>query len=107
MSWDHILGVRIPCFTQHIHHLVPLIFVWALHTWCLLLAGSANSYDTTTIRAATPMFLMSRKIKALGVKMVLSGEGASVAPRFLCHFTWLGSLAPPMYMCTRQRTWRR
>ena len=30
----------------------------------------------TTIRASTPMFLMSRKIKALGVKMVLSGEGA-------------------------------
>jgi asparagine synthase (glutamine-hydrolysing) len=35
-----------------------------------------ETYDTTTIRAATPMFLMSRKIKALGVKMVLSGEGA-------------------------------
>ena len=30
----------------------------------------------TTIRASTPMFLMSRKIKALGVKMVLSGEGS-------------------------------
>lgn len=30
----------------------------------------------TTIRASTPMFLMSRKIKSLGVKMVLSGEGA-------------------------------
>ncbi len=28
------------------------------------------------IRASTPMFLMSRKIKALGVKMVLSGEGS-------------------------------
>jgi len=37
---------------------------------------SLETYDTTTIRAATPMFLMSRKIKALGVKMVLSGEGA-------------------------------
>ena len=35
-----------------------------------------ETYDTTTIRAATPMYLMSRKIKALGVKMVLSGEGA-------------------------------
>lgn len=30
----------------------------------------------TTIRASTPMFLMSRKIKSLGVKMVLSGEGS-------------------------------
>jgi len=35
-----------------------------------------ETYDVTTCRAATPMFLMSRKIKALGVKMVLSGEGA-------------------------------
>ena len=30
-----------------------------------------ETFDTTTIRAATPMFLMARKIKALGVKMVL------------------------------------
>ena len=35
-----------------------------------------ETYDTTTIRASTPMYLMARKIKALGVKMVLSGEGA-------------------------------
>jgi asparagine synthase (glutamine-hydrolysing) len=35
-----------------------------------------ETYDTTTIRASTPMFLMSRKIKARGIKMVLSGEGA-------------------------------
>jgi len=33
-------------------------------------------YDVTTIRASTPMYLMARKIKAMGVKMVLSGEGA-------------------------------
>jgi asparagine synthase (glutamine-hydrolysing) len=35
-----------------------------------------ETYDVTTIRASTPMYLLSRKIKALGVKMVLSGEGA-------------------------------
>lgn len=35
-----------------------------------------ETYDVTTIRASTPMFLMSRKIKAIGVKMVLSGEGS-------------------------------
>ncbi|MCJ1428125.1 asparagine synthetase [Sticta canariensis] len=35
-----------------------------------------ETYDITTIRASTPMFLLSRKIKALGVKMVLSGEGS-------------------------------
>ncbi|XP_062006973.1 asparagine synthetase [glutamine-hydrolyzing] 2-like isoform X2 [Rosa rugosa] len=35
-----------------------------------------ETYDVTTVRASTPMFLMSRKIKSLGVKMVLSGEGS-------------------------------
>ena len=35
-----------------------------------------ETFDVTTVRASTPMFLMSRKIKALGVKMVLSGEGS-------------------------------
>ncbi len=35
-----------------------------------------ETYDITTIRAATPMYLMARKIKAMGIKMVLSGEGA-------------------------------
>ncbi|MBY6204199.1 asparagine synthase B [Halomonas denitrificans] len=35
-----------------------------------------ETYDVTTIRAATPMFLMARRIKAMGIKMVLSGEGA-------------------------------
>ncbi|KAJ4786810.1 Asparagine synthetase [glutamine-hydrolyzing] [Rhynchospora pubera] len=35
-----------------------------------------ETYDVTTIRASTPMFLMSHKIKALGVKMVISGEGS-------------------------------
>lgn len=35
-----------------------------------------ETFDVTTIRASTPMFLLSRKIKALGVKMVQSGEGS-------------------------------
>jgi len=35
-----------------------------------------ETFDVTTIRAATPMFLMARRIKAMGIKMVLSGEGA-------------------------------
>ncbi len=35
-----------------------------------------ETYDVTTIRASTPMFLLGRKIKAMGIKMVLSGEGA-------------------------------
>jgi asparagine synthase (glutamine-hydrolysing) len=35
-----------------------------------------ETYDVTTVRASTPMYLMSRVIKSMGVKMVLSGEGA-------------------------------
>lgn len=35
-----------------------------------------ETYDVTTIRASTPMYLMARYIKALGIKMVLSGEGS-------------------------------
>lgn len=35
-----------------------------------------ETYDITTIRSSTPMYLMARVIKSMGVKMVLSGEGA-------------------------------
>ncbi len=35
-----------------------------------------ETYDITTIRASTPMYLLARAIKAMGIKMVLSGEGA-------------------------------
>lgn len=35
-----------------------------------------ETYDVTTVRASTPMYLMARAIKAMGIKMVLSGEGS-------------------------------
>lgn len=35
-----------------------------------------ETYDVTTVRASTPMYLIARYIKSLGIKMVLSGEGA-------------------------------
>lgn len=35
-----------------------------------------ETYDITTIRASTPMYLMAGKIKAMGMKRVLSGEGS-------------------------------
>lgn len=35
-----------------------------------------ETFDITTVRAATPMYLLMRKIRAMGIKMVLSGEGA-------------------------------
>lgn len=38
--------------------------------------AAIETYDVTTIRSSVPMYLMSRKIKAMGIKMVLSGEGA-------------------------------
>jgi asparagine synthase (glutamine-hydrolysing) len=35
-----------------------------------------ETFDITTVRAATPMYLLARRIKAMGIKMVLTGEGA-------------------------------
>jgi asparagine synthase (glutamine-hydrolysing) len=35
-----------------------------------------ETYDVTTVRAATPMYLLARVIKSMGIKMVLTGEGA-------------------------------
>jgi len=35
-----------------------------------------ETYDVTTVRASTPMYMLSRVIKSMGIKMVLSGEGA-------------------------------
>ena len=34
-----------------------------------------ETYDITTVRASTPMYLLARVIKSMGIKMVLSGEG--------------------------------
>lgn len=35
-----------------------------------------ETFDVTTVRASTPMYLMARKIRAMGIKMVLTGEGS-------------------------------
>jgi hypothetical protein len=35
-----------------------------------------ETFDTTTVRASTPMFLMAKRINEMGVKMVISGEGS-------------------------------
>lgn len=35
-----------------------------------------ESFDTTTVRASTPMFLLARRIKSMGIKMIFTGEGA-------------------------------
>jgi asparagine synthase (glutamine-hydrolysing) len=47
---------------------------------------SLETFDTTTCRAATPMFLLARRIKALGIKVLLSGEGADEAMAGYLYF---------------------
>jgi asparagine synthase (glutamine-hydrolysing) len=50
-----------------------------------------ETYDVTTVRASTPMYLLSRKIKAMGVKMVLSGEGSDEIFGGDCSRIWIWS----------------
>ena len=45
-----------------------------------------ETYDITTIRSSTPMYLMARVIKSMGIKMVLSGEGADEIFRGYLYF---------------------
>jgi asparagine synthetase B (glutamine-hydrolysing) len=55
-----------------------------------------ETYDVTTVRASTPMYLLSRKIKAMGVKMVLSGEGSDEIYGGMHHlFTFVHLLDTP------------
>ncbi|WPG98913.1 asparagine synthetase [Acrodontium crateriforme] len=61
------LGTKHHAFTFTIQEGLDALFDVIFHL---------ETYDVTTIRASTPMFLLSRKIKAMGVKMVLSGEGS-------------------------------
>lgn len=62
-------------------------YIGSIHHECIFTINEAldalsdviyhlETFDVTTIRAGTPMYLMARRIKATGVKMVLSGEGA-------------------------------
>lgn len=74
-SPDHKVAREVAAFLGTIHHEYTFTVqdgldaieqvIWHLET-----------YDVTTIRASTPMYLLSRRIKSLGVKMVLSGEGS-------------------------------
>lgn len=72
---DLIAAEKVAHFIGTIHH---------LHTFTLEEGLDAlddviyhlETFDVTTIRASTPMYLLLRKIKAQGVKMVLSGEGS-------------------------------
>lgn len=48
-----------------------------------------ETYDVTTVRASTPMYLLARVIKSMGIKMVLSGEGADEVLAVIFTFTKL------------------
>ena len=74
-SPDLIAAKRVANFLGTIHH----AYTYTLEEGADAIREvirSVETYDVTTIRASTPMYLMSRKIKAMGIKMVLSGEGA-------------------------------
>ena len=51
-----------------------------------------ETYDITTIRASTPMYLMARVIKSMGIKMVLSGEGADELFGGYNRYIWINKL---------------
>ncbi|KAF8820218.1 putative asparagine synthetase [Cardiosporidium cionae] len=74
-SPDSSAAIKVAAFLGTIHHAFTFTFQEGLDSlrdviWHL------ETYDITTIRAATPLFLLCRYIKSLGFKMVLSGEGA-------------------------------
>jgi asparagine synthase (glutamine-hydrolysing) len=74
-SPDLVAARRVADFLGTIHH----AYTYTLEEGADAIRDvirSVETYDLTTIRASTPMYLMSRKIKAMGIKMVLSGEGA-------------------------------
>ena len=66
---------NVAIFLDTIHH--ELLFTVQDGIDCIRdLIYHLETFDVTTIRASTPMYLLSRKVKSLGIKMVLSGEGA-------------------------------
>lgn len=63
-----------------------------------------ETYDVTTIRASTPMYLLSRKIKAQGVKMVLSGEGSDEIFAGILAMEWFDSRISVFPCCSFARS---
>jgi asparagine synthase (glutamine-hydrolysing) len=57
------------------HHEFPFTFEEGLDALSEVIRH-IETYDVTTIRASTPMFLLARRIRSMGIKMVLSGEGS-------------------------------
>lgn len=74
-SPDNVAALKVAKFLGTKHHVMTFTIEDGLNALSDVIFH-LESYDVTTIRASTPMYLLSRKIKAMGIKMVLSGEGA-------------------------------
>lgn len=74
-SPDHLAAQVVADYIGSHHHIIDFTIPDALDALESVIYH-LETYDVTTIRASTPMFLLSRAIKARGIKMVLSGEGS-------------------------------
>ncbi|MBK5719742.1 asparagine synthase B [Dysgonomonas sp. Marseille-P4677] len=74
-SPDLIAARKVADYIGTIHHEIHFTVEEALDTLSDVIYH-IETYDVTTVRASTPMYLLARYIKSMGVKMVLSGEGS-------------------------------
>ena len=74
-SPDLIAAKKAADFIGTVHHEIHFTIQEALDALPDVIYHT-ETYDITTVRASTPMFLLARAIKAMGIKMVLSGEGS-------------------------------
>lgn len=74
-SPDLIAARKVADYIGTVHHEIHFTVEEALDALSDVIYH-IETYDVTTVRASTPMYLLARFIKSMGVKMVLSGEGA-------------------------------
>jgi asparagine synthase (glutamine-hydrolysing) len=74
-SPDLAAARKVADFIETIHHEIKFTIQEGLDAIKDVIYN-IETYDITTIRSSTPMYLMARVIKSMGIKMVLSGEGA-------------------------------
>lgn len=72
---DLVASRKVAEYIGTIHHEIHFTIEEALDSLSDVIYH-IETYDVTTVRASTPMYLLARFIKSMGVKMVLSGEGA-------------------------------
>lgn len=72
---DLIKAREVAEYIGTVHHEINYTLQEGLDALCDVIYF-IETYDVTTVRASTPMYLLARVIKSMGIKMVLSGEGA-------------------------------